>query len=60
MQSPIFQQLPGTVAWFWDIPFIDAIAVILSSLLIIRWSGGLLKDSGKTLLSSGKITKPNS
>jgi cation diffusion facilitator family transporter len=39
-----------TAAMIWDIPFIDAIAAILSSLVIIRWSIGLLKDSGRVLL----------
>jgi len=39
-----------TAAMIWDIPFIDAIAAIVSSLVIIRWSAGLLKDSGKALL----------
>jgi cation diffusion facilitator family transporter len=49
-----------TAAWIWDFPLIDAIAAIISSLVIIRWSVGLLKDSGKSLLDIGKITKPNS
>lgn len=39
-----------TAAMIWDIPFIDAIAAIISSIVIIRWSIGLLKDSGKVLL----------
>lgn len=39
-----------TVAMIWDIPFIDTIAAIISSLVIIKWSIGLLKDSGKALL----------
>ncbi len=39
-----------TAAWIWDIPFIDTIAVLLSSFVIIKWSVGLLKDSGKVLL----------
>ncbi|MFO7933412.1 MAG: cation diffusion facilitator family transporter [Bacteroidales bacterium] len=39
-----------TAAMIWDIPFIDGIAAIISSLVIIRWSIGLLKDSGKSLL----------
>lgn len=39
-----------TAAMIWEIPFIDAIAAIVSSLVIIRWSVGLLKDSGKALL----------
>ena len=39
-----------TAAMIWDIPFIDTIAAIVSSLVIIKWSVGLLKDSGKMLL----------
>ncbi len=38
------------VAMIWDIPFIDTIAAVISSLVIIKWSIGLLKDSGKVLL----------
>jgi Co/Zn/Cd efflux system component len=34
----------------WNIPFSDTIAAILSSLVIIKWSIGLLKDSGSDLL----------
>lgn len=37
-------------AMIWDIPFIDTIAAIVSSLIIVKWSIGLLKDSGKVLL----------
>ena len=37
-------------AMVWDIPFIDTIAAIISSLVIIKWSVGLLKDSGAVLL----------
>lgn len=37
-------------AMIWNIPFIDTIAAIISSLVIIKWSIGLLKDSGKDLL----------
>lgn len=37
-------------AMIWDIPFIDTIAAILSSLVIVKWSIGLLRDSGKALL----------
>ncbi len=37
-------------AMIWDLPFIDAIAAIVSSILIIKWSIGLLKDSGSSLL----------
>jgi cation diffusion facilitator family transporter len=38
------------VAMVWDIPFIDTIAAVISSLVIIKWSIGLLKESGKALL----------
>ena len=39
-----------TAAMIWSIPFIDSIAALISSLIIIKWSIGLLKDSGKVLL----------
>ncbi|MDX9880731.1 MAG: cation diffusion facilitator family transporter [Prolixibacteraceae bacterium] len=39
-----------TAALLWDIPFIDIIAAFISSLVIIKWSAGLLRDSGKILL----------
>lgn len=39
-----------TAAMIWDIPFIDTIAAIISLLVIVKWSVGLLKDSGKVLL----------
>lgn len=45
------------VAMKWDIVYIDAIAAILSSLIIIRWSVGLLKDSGRTLLDMDAAAK---
>ena len=41
-------------AMIWDIPFIDTIAAIISSLVIIKWSVGLLKDSGSVLLDIKK------
>ncbi len=37
-------------AMIWNIPFIDTIAAIISSFVIIKWSISLLKDSGKALL----------
>lgn len=46
-----------TAAWIWDIPVIDALAAMLSSFVIIRWSVGLLKDSGKVLLDIGKYNQ---
>ena len=39
-----------TAAMIWDFPFADAIAAMLSSMVIIRWSLGLLRDSGRMLL----------
>lgn len=39
-----------TAAMIWDIPFIDTIAALISSFVIIKWSVGLLRDSGKVLL----------
>jgi cation diffusion facilitator family transporter len=39
-----------TAAMIWNIVWLDAIAAIISSFIIIRWSVGLLKDSGKVLL----------
>ena len=51
-----FSAIAGlAAAWKWDFPLVDAIAAILSSLVIIRWSVGLLKDSGKSLLDIGKF-----
>jgi Co/Zn/Cd efflux system component len=35
----------------WDITYVDTIAAIVSSLVIIKWAIGLLKESGKTLIS---------
>jgi cation diffusion facilitator family transporter len=34
----------------WNIPFVDTCAAIISSVVIIKWSIGLLKESGKELL----------
>ncbi len=39
-----------TAAWIWELQFIDTLAAVLSSMVIIRWSIGLLRDSGKVLL----------
>jgi len=43
-----------TIAMKWDIVYIDAIAALLSALIIIRWSIGLLKESGRELLDIDK------
>ncbi len=34
----------------WDIPFIDPLVAIVSSVVIIKWSIGLLRSSGKVLI----------
>ena len=39
-----------TAATVWNIPFIDTIAALVSSFVIIKWSVGLLKQSGSVLL----------
>ena len=46
-----FSAIIGLIAaMIWDLSYIDAIAAIVSSLVIIRWSVNLLKESGKTIL----------
>jgi cation diffusion facilitator family transporter len=39
-----------TTAMIWNIVWLDALGAIISSFVIIKWSIGLLKDSGKVLL----------
>jgi len=49
-----------TAAMVWNIPFIDTIAAIVSSFVIIRWSIGLLKGSGSVLLDiKSDVSKSN-
>lgn len=43
-----------TTAMLWDIIWLDALGAIISSLVIIRWSIGLLRESGKILLDINK------
>ncbi|MBN2263135.1 MAG: cation transporter [Prolixibacteraceae bacterium] len=38
------------IAMVWDVPFIDSIAAIISAIVIIKWSVGLLRNTGKSLL----------
>jgi len=38
-------------AMIWGLPYIDAIAALISSAVIIKWSLGLLRDSGRELIS---------
>ncbi len=44
-------------AMIWNISYIDTIAGLLSSFVIIKWSIGLLKDSGRILLDIEKNDK---
>jgi len=38
-------------AMLWNILWLDALGAIISSVVIIKWSAGLLKESGKALLN---------
>jgi cation diffusion facilitator family transporter len=52
-----FSAILGLIAAkIWDLAYIDTIAALLSSAVIIKWSIGLLRQSGKVLLD---MTKPN-
>lgn len=37
-------------AWIWNIFYIDTIAAVISSLVIVKWAVGLLKQSGQELI----------
>lgn len=37
-------------AMMWNIIWLDALGAIISSVVIVRWSIGLLRDTGKTLI----------
>lgn len=39
-----------TAAMIWGISYIDTLAAIVSSFVIIKWSVGLIRDSGRVLL----------
>jgi len=41
-------------AMIWDIPFVDTIAALISSVVIIKWSVGLLKETINELLDVNK------
>jgi len=43
-----------TTAMIWDLPYIDTIAAVVSSAVIVRWSVALMKDSGRVLLDMDK------
>jgi cation diffusion facilitator family transporter len=38
-------------AMLWGLPYVDAIAALISSVVIIKWSLGLLRDSGRELIN---------
>ncbi len=38
-------------AMIWGLPYVDAIAALISSAVIIKWSIGLLRDSGRELIT---------
>ncbi len=39
-----------TAAMIWNITYIDTVAALVSSMVIIKWAVGLLKDSGRALI----------
>jgi cation diffusion facilitator family transporter len=48
------------VAMVWDFPFIDAVGGIVSSLIITRWSFGLLRKTGLSLIGyAAKQKRPD-
>jgi cation diffusion facilitator family transporter len=38
-------------AMIWGLPYVDSIAALISSAVIIKWSVGLLRDSGRELIA---------
>jgi Co/Zn/Cd efflux system component len=38
-------------AMIWGLPYVDSIAALISSAVIIKWSVGLLRDSGCELIA---------
>lgn len=43
-----------TISWKLDIPYIDTIAAVASSIVIMKWAVGLLKSAGADLLDIKK------
>lgn len=41
-----------TAAMIWNITYVDTIAAVVSSFVIIKWAIGLLKDSGRVLINT--------
>lgn len=48
-----------TAAMIWHIVWLDAVGAIISSLVIVKWSVGLLKDSGMVLLDFTSVSPKN-
>lgn len=46
-------------AMIWKIAFMDTLAALLSSFVIIKWSVGLLKETGKSLLDIPEVPFKN-
>lgn len=46
-----------TAAMIWGFDFLDPIAAILSSFVIIKWSVNLLKDAGRNLLDMNQTSQ---
>jgi cation diffusion facilitator family transporter len=43
-----------TAAMIWNITYVDTAAAMISSLVIIKWATGLIKESGKVLISQSR------
>jgi cation diffusion facilitator family transporter len=41
-----------SAAMIWHISYVDTMAAMISSLVIIRWAAGLLRDSGRVLINN--------
>lgn len=48
-----------TAAMIWNFVYFDAIGAMLSAIVIIRWSVGLLRDSGRALLDLPEKSTPS-
>jgi len=43
-----------TAAMIWNITYVDTIAAVISSFIIIKWATGLLRDSGRLLVTGNE------
>jgi cation diffusion facilitator family transporter len=41
-----------TAAMIWNISYVDSAAAVISSIVIIKWATGLLRDSGRVLIET--------